>query len=160
MLKKERKDGIIILIISVFRRWKREEKWGDLMKYFIKIASTLCILLICFTIPSYATLSWNSIKGQAEQFITNGSTGNSYINSANTAELVNGLANILTTIGVTVVLAGLLIIGIKYMVATPEEAAKLKTKLVGLAISGVVIMGAYGIWNLAYIFFNAMTMTK
>ena len=34
------------------------------------------------------------------------------------------------------------------MTATPEEAAKLKTKLVGLVIAGSVILGAWGIWNL------------
>lgn len=70
--------------------------------------------------------------------------------------LINDLANILTTIGVAVVLIGLLIVGMKYMVATPEEAAKLKTKLVGLVISGIVIIGAYGIWRLAITFFEGI----
>lgn len=42
------------------------------------------------------------------------------------------------------------------MVASPDEAAKLKTKLVGLVVSGVVIMGAFGIWTLAKTFFEAV----
>ncbi len=54
-------------------------------------------------------------------------------------------------------LGGILIVGIKYMTATPEEAAKLKTKLVGLVIAGIVIIGAYAIWRLAYNLFSGMT---
>ncbi len=46
--------------------------------------------------------------------------------------------------------------GIKYMTATPEEAAKLKTKLVGIAIAGIVILGAYGIWMILTQFFGGM----
>lgn len=74
-----------------------------------------------------------------------------------TSNLVQDVANILTTVGVITVLAGLLVIGIKYMTASPEEAAKLKTKLVGLAVAGVVIIGAFGIWSLAIKFFEEMT---
>ena len=34
------------------------------------------------------------------------------------------------------------------MLATPEEAAKLKKSLVGLLLSAIVIIMAYTIWNL------------
>ena len=54
----------------------------------------------------------------------------------------------LLTIGVIIVLAGLLIIGIKHMTATPEEAKKLRSKLIGLVVAGIVIIGAYSIWRL------------
>ena len=128
------------------------------MKFLIKIVMVLYVCLIIYTIPCYAqdsSLSWDSIKGQADSFIKQGANqGSTYISTGDMNGLVSGLANILTTIGVVVVLAGLLIIGIKYMVATPEEAAKLKSKLVGLAVAGVVVIGAYGIWTMAYYFFN------
>ena len=34
------------------------------------------------------------------------------------------------------------------MMASPEEAAKIKGQLVGLVISAIVIFGAWGIWSL------------
>ena len=39
---------------------------------------------------------------------------------------MDGVGTILTTIGAVIVLVGILVIGIQYMMATPEEAAKLK----------------------------------
>ena len=127
------------------------------MKQIIKIISVFILVLVCLTVPSDASLDWSSIKAQANAFITNGEGGAGYINQTETVNLISGAANILTTIGVTIVLAGILILAIQYMVATPDEAAKLKTKLVGLAVAGVVIIGAHGIWNLAYQFFKSTT---
>ena len=106
------------------------------------------------TSGSSGDLGWPSIKGKGESFIEKGTKNAPKLDASN---LVQDAANILTTIGVVIVLAGILIIGIKYMMASPEEAAKLKTKLVGLAISGIVIIGAFGIWKLAITFFEGMT---
>lgn len=125
------------------------------MTRFIKIISILCVL-ICINTPAYA-LSWSEISGEAKKFIDMGNDTNLTLLNADTEKLVTGLASILTTIGVIIVLIGLLVIGIKYMMATPEEAAKLKTKLVGIVISGIVIIGAWGIWSLTYTFFNSIT---
>ena len=47
-------------------------------------------------------------------------------------------------VGVTIVM------GIKYMFATPEEAAKLKQQLIGLVVSAVVVLGATAIWKIIY----------
>ena len=120
------------------------------MKLFYRVIIILCMVLVVLTIPSHAQdeLSWDSISKKAENFINVAEP-----KEINAAPLVNGLANILTTIGVVIVLIGLLVMGIKYMVATPEEAAKLKTKMVGLVLAGVVILGAFGIWRLAGQFF-------
>ena len=38
--------------------------------------------------------------------------------------------------------------GIKYLTAGPEAQAKLKTQLVGVVVSGMVIFGAYFIWSI------------
>lgn len=133
------------------------------MKQLMKMISVFMLVMICLSVPSYAnaTLDWSTIQQEANDFLSKGEAGKNLIKTENTANLVEGLASILTTIGVTIVLAGLLIMGIKYMTATPEEAAKLKTKLVGLAVAGIVIMGAYGIWKLVGTFlFNMTSMTN
>ena len=106
----------------------------------------MCILINpAKVIASSQDLSWSSISGKADSFIDHGIPQNLEV-----GDVVNGVANVITTIGIIVVLAGLLIFGIKYMLASPEDAAKLKTKLIGLVISGLVIIGAYGIWKLAF----------
>ncbi len=94
---------------------------------------------------------------QARSFLDHGKGGADYFTGSSLTSLIQNIGGILTTIGVAIVLAGLLIVGIKYMGATPEEAAKLKTKLVGLVVAGIVIIGAWGIWSLAYQFFNEVT---
>ena len=115
----------------------------------ITIITFLLFFLSCFfyTSPIFATSGSLLSDVTSKRDIFEGRGANK-ITPINASGLVNGLAGVLTTFGVLVVFAGLLIIGIKYMVATPEEAAKLKTKLIGLTIAGVLIIGAYGIWNL------------
>ena len=118
------------------------------MEYCYKVLLVLIVFLLAFSVPSYA-LSWDTIKNQSSDFINKGEEVSNSRMTIDSSALVNGAANILTTIGVLIVLAGLLILGIKYMTATPDEAAKLKTKFIGLVVAGVVIIGAYGIWRLA-----------
>lgn len=65
-------------------------------------------------------------------------------------EIVVPIANILTAIGVFVLVGVTIVMGIKYMFATPEEAAKLKQQLIGLVVSAVVVLGATAIWKIIY----------
>ena len=141
------------------------------MKKIVLLSITLLVISIIYTIPvraenfaqrtvtvaSETDFSWSSIAGAAKAWEAAGGNGENYINPDSMAGLVTGLGGILTAIGVGIVFAGFLIIGIKYMMATPEEAAKLKTKLVGLAVAGIVIVGAWGIWSLAITFFNSIS---
>lgn len=123
-----------------------------------RIIALISVFLILFTVPCCA-VSWSEIQQEGDTFESEGRE-HTYIEQKDTANLVNGLANILTTIGVIVLLSGFLIIGIKYMTATPDQAAKLKTKLVGLVVSGVIIIGAYGVWITAGKFFNMDEATE
>ena len=61
---------------------------------------------------------------------------------------------ILTFVGEGIIVIITVVMGIKYVFASPDEQAKLKKQLVGLVISAIVIFGAYGIWSLAYSFMN------
>lgn len=133
------------------------------MKFYVRLFLIICVFLIVLMSPYRALaesgsgptgLSFSEILDKGNGFIDKGSSSSA---SFNATDLINGMANILTTIGIVVVLAGLLIMGIKYMTATPEEAAKLKTKLVGLFIAGIVIVGAYGIWHLVGFFLEGIT---
>ncbi len=126
------------------------------MKQICKITIGIFVCLILLTTPCFA-LDFSRIESGVSTFENAGKEkGEQKITGDDVGPLVNGIAGILVTIGVIVVLAGLLVVGIKYMTATPDEAAKLKTSFVGLAVSGVVIVGAFGIWKLVRNFFNTV----
>ena len=86
-----------------------------------------------------------------------GKNGNSANISGNDmGSIIIPVANILTAIGVVVLVAVTIVMGIKYMFATPEEAAKLKQQLIGLVVAGVVILGATAIWKIVYNILNSV----
>ena len=60
------------------------------------------------------------------------------------------IGRILIAIGVVTLLIVSAIMAIRWLTATPDKQAKLKTQLIGLVISAVVIFGAVGIWNLLW----------
>ena len=58
------------------------------------------------------------------------------------------LAQILTMIGIGVMVGVTTYMGIKYLTAGPDAQAKLKVQLIGVVVSGVVIFAAFSIWKL------------
>ena len=111
-------------------------------------AIILLIFLVCSILIIPTSVEANANKFSIEYMQ---SASNNFLNAGtetgfDVSSTISGIANILVTLGVVIVIAGFLIVGIKYMVATPQEAAKLKSKLIGLTIAGIVILGSYGIW--------------
>ena len=74
--------------------------------------------------------------------------GNSGISVGDITSEFTELGKILTTIGAGVMVAVTTYMGIKYITAGPEAQAKLKQQLIGVVVSGIVIFGAYGIWQI------------
>ena len=119
------------------------------------LLAELLFFVFCFAFtPKIYAASWDEIKTQADSFVAHGSENNVSFGK-DVGKSINSVAQILTTIGLAIIMVGLLIIGIRYMMASPEEAAKLKGQLVGLVVSGIVIFGAYSIWALVVNFFAA-----
>ena len=116
----------------------------------ITILTILLLLVLSTFVQADTSLSWDSIAGDAKNFVNR----NSIIDGNKIVENVVPIGQMLTTIGVVVLFGAFLLLGIKYMKAQPEERGKLKQQLIGLAISGVVIFGAYSIWRLVYNFFS------
>ena len=122
-------------------------------KKYGKIAKISLLMLILFVVIS----AFNYVRAedslltkmetQAENFLTTGAD-QSNISTSNIAKEFSGLGQILTMIGAGVMVAVTTYMGIKYLTAGPEAQAKLKTQLIGVVVSGVVIFGAYGIWKL------------
>lgn len=114
----------------------------------------ICLLFTFFAVNSNAKdLSWDNIQSKANGWVNSGKT---MITEDQIADAVLPVGQMLTAIGVAVLFGGIVILGIKYMISEPEAKGKLKQQLIGLVVAGVVIFGAYTIWNLVYNFFNGL----
>lgn len=115
----------------------------------------ICLLVTLFSVNVKASgsLSWDSIKDSAEDFEQAGNS-NPLISDDKIIEAVIPVGQMLTALGVAVLFGALILLGIKYMTAEPEQKGKLKQQLIGLVIAGIVIFGAFSIWRVAYNFFE------
>lgn len=127
------------------------------MKIAIKIISIISIALVLISImpvPCNAAISIDDIESSASKFLDQGKKAKSPISVSEMKSELLPIAEILTMIGTGVVIICAIVIGIKYMVASPDEQAKLKKQMVGLVVATIVIFGAYGIWKALYQFMN------
>ena len=122
-----------------------------LKKYGKRAKISLIMMILFVVISAFNTVNADllgDMEGDAQAFISNGYTQAGNINYTNIANEFSGLGQILTMVGAGVMVAVTTYMGIKYLTAGPEAQAKLKTQLIGVVVSGVVIFGAYGIWKL------------
>ena len=129
-------------------------------KKFFNILSIIGLIIVILFILSpntYASMpNAENMHGQASNFIEQGEK-NSKIDVNKIGEIMKPLASLLLGIGTVVLVAVTAVMGIKYMAASPEERGKLKTQLIGVAVSAIVLFGAYGIWSVAYTIMNDLT---
>ena len=124
---------------------------------FIAVIAIFLINVFQPEVSAVEIRSFDEMKTAINQFMNTGKNGNSANISGNDmGSIIIPVANILTAIGVVVLVAVTIVMGIKYMFATPEEAAKLKQQLIGLVVAGVVILGATAIWKIVYNILNSV----
>lgn len=124
---------------------------------FIVVIAIFLINIFQPKVSAVEIRSFDEMKTAINQFMNTGKSGNSAnISGDDMGSIVIPIANILTAIGVVVLVAVTIVMGIKYMFATPEEAAKLKQQLIGLVVAGVVILGATAIWKIVYNIINSV----
>lgn len=127
----------------------------------MKKTKILIILLMSFimigninTIKSYAAdeitvakMDVSDIFNKGKTFISQGKSDEKISEDSAIEEFVPvGQILVVVANGVIVVVAA--IMGIKWITAKPDQQAKLKEQLIGLAVAIFVIYGAVGIWNL------------
>lgn len=107
------------------------------------------VMLTVYAILGTYTFTFASLltdmHGDVEKFKN---AGNLSIDTSKVTEKFTGLGQALTMVGTGIMVAVIAYMGIKYMTAGPDAQAKLKTQLIGVVVSGVVIFGAYHIWKL------------
>jgi hypothetical protein len=124
-------------------------------KKYVKIicilVMMLCVMILVYPAKAAATSGGSLLKNmedQTKQFINTGSGQVSKnIDYNNVVKDFVGLGQILTFLGGGMVVAVVIYMGIKYLTAGPEAQAKLKTQLIGVVVSAMVIFGAYFIWS-------------
>ena len=107
------------------------------------------LMIINLAQPVAEARSFNLMNEDIKDWLEKGQkNGDGAVDPQAMGEILNPIVGILTAIGVIVLVAVTIIMGIKYMFATPEEAAKLKQQLIGLVVSAVVVLGATTIWRI------------
>ena len=128
---------------------------------FIKIAILAIILLTMFSNTSKASF-WSGIFESGDNFLEEGQHSQSAENAVAQAsdekvqEIISNIYSIIFPLGVvtTVIIGGIL--GIKFMIASAEDKAKVKESMIPYGIGCVVIYGAFGIWKIAIEIFSAL----
>lgn len=119
----------------------------------------MVLILILYMQPTYA--SNTSIIKDAQEWFEGGKTGGETImNSQDTANAIAPISQLLFWAGIITLFIAGTVMGIKFIMASPEEQGKLKGQLIGLVIAAIVILGAYTIWELSYNFMNEVVNSR
>ena len=111
---------------------------------YILLIITLIVCMIPF--KSFATISDDAIS-DAEDFLSKADSSSQVINDDNVKKFSDDVFNILLAIGMVAAVIVGLIIGIKFMISSVDEKAKVKEILVVYVIGVVVLIGAFTIWK-------------
>lgn len=117
---------------------------------FVVITALTLINALQPAVSAVQVKSFDEMKDALTDWKSRGQQDNAGVNAGDLKQIVIPVINILTVIGVFVLVAVTIIMGIKYMFATPDVAAKLKQQLIGLVVSAVVVLGATAIWKIVY----------
>ena len=121
-----------------------------ILKY-VAVVITAMLIMINLNQPVAEAMTFDEMRSKIQTWTQIGqSQGGSKISGNEIGNILKPIVNILTAIGVIALIVITMIMGIKYMFATPEEAAKLKQQLIGLVFSAVVVLGATDIWKIIY----------
>ena len=130
------------------------------MKISRKIGIVIFIFLIWIScISNYSnaaggssggtSISSGSITSSANGFINKGKGQAGGVGASGLLDGVKTAASILVSVGIFALAIATIILGIQYMTSPPQRQAALRAQMIGLLWGAVVILGAYGIWNIA-----------
>lgn len=117
----------------------------------------MVLILILYMQPTYAS---NIIKDAQEWFEGGKTGGETIMKPQDTANAIAPISQLLFWAGIITLFIAGTVMGIKFIMASPEEQGKLKGQLIGLVIAAIVILGAYTIWELSYNFMNEVVNSR
>lgn len=121
------------------------------------IIYTLILLLLMF-IPTITRAGVvDDVLNSGDQFLESGKDSPITVEGIKLKNASDDIYYILLYTGIVLSVIIGAVIGIKIIIASAEEKAKVKEALVPYVIGCVVIFGAFGIWKLAIGVFNSMS---
>ncbi|MBQ2917507.1 MAG: TrbC/VirB2 family protein [Clostridia bacterium] len=120
----------------------------------LKVIIILIIFQITF-IPTSNASFWGDILDSGKEFIDDGSAASSSesdgtgINQVQLDSTIDKIYNALLALGVVISVIVGAALGIKFIVGSVEEQAKIKETLLPYVIGCIVVFGAFGIWRIA-----------
>ena len=135
-----------------------------ILEYLSKILIILFILqIIILPVQSNATSIWDDIFSSGDKFIhkgkeqatsSNQQSGGSVISDKEIKEANSDIFNILLSVGIVLAVLVGGVLGVKFMIASAEDKAKIKEAMIPYVLGCIVIFGAFGIWKLAITILN------
>lgn len=130
-----------------------------LVKVLAIIMLIICVLLLVNG-EAFAggdtKLTGDNIKSIADGWLQQGQS-KSPLKASEIANILKPIANILLAFGAVIILIVGVVMGIKFVTASPDKQGQLKGQLFGVFISAIVLAGAYGIWSITYTILNGLT---
>ena len=135
-----------------------------ILEYLSKILIILFILqIIILPVQSNETSIWDDIFSSGDKFIQKGKeqatssnqqSGGSVISDKEIKEANSDIFNILLSVGIVLAVLVGGVLGVKFMIASAEDKAKIKEAMIPYVLGCIVIFGAFGIWKLAITILN------
>jgi len=120
------------------------------MKYRKRIVKLILIVTL-ISLVNYSNVyasTLDDVFGYAKNFISTGESGKVPINGENLRDASSVIYNTLLGAGILIAVIIGVVIGIKFMVSTVDEKAKIKEVLLAYVCGCFVVFGAFGIWRL------------
>lgn len=120
------------------------------MKYENIIKKVIIIVIIFqnLFIPISNAAFWDDVIKSGDDFIKDGASDSSEIKQDKLDDTVDKVYNAVLTLGIILTVLVGAILGIKFMVGSIEEQAKIKELLIPYVTGCIVIFGAFGIWKI------------
>ena len=93
-------------------------------------------------------------KGKEQATSSNQQSGGSVISDKEIKEANSDIFNILLSVGIVLAVLVGGVLGVKFMIASAEDKAKIKEAMIPYVLGCIVIFGAFGIWKLAITILN------
>ena len=119
---------------------------AKLLKKIILVLIFILISCIIFTRTTYAS-TIDEMMTSAQEFLNKGE--NNAINQVNLKNTSDYIYNTLLVIAVAIAVIVGAYLGIKFMVESAEDKAKIKESLIPFIVGCFIIFGAFGIWKIA-----------
>lgn len=113
-----------------------------------KILIIISIFMLMIPIKSFAATEIDDVINDGDVFLRHANDPSTVIDMGELQNVSGDIYNIIFAVGLVIDVIVGLIIGIKFIISTVEEKAKVKEILTIYIIGSVVLFGAFTIWKI------------